>query len=180
MIEYKRQNSPILVGLFYFSIQLCNILLFINLKENSVPFVSRLFIKTGMIFFALALVTGLLLELGVGMVAQLRFVFWHMIMLGWITQIIMGVSLWMFPGRTKSEAISKNINAYLAYFGLNAGLILRVIAEPQSAYYPADVFSMMILVSAVLQAFGVVFYIREMWPRLSDKRRLAALKRSTS
>lgn len=144
------------------------------------PFISRLFIKTGMIFFALSLVTGLLLELGVGMVAQFRFIFWHMVMLGWITQIIIGVSLWMFPGRRKSETIRDNLNAYITYFGLNFGLLMRLIAEPQSVFYPSDVFSVMILMSALLQALAVIFYVREMWPRLGDKRTLAALKRSTS
>jgi hypothetical protein len=132
-----------------------------------------------MIFFALSLIVGLLLELGVGAVAQFRFVFWHMIMLGWISQIIIGVSLWMFPGRRKSEAIRDNINAYITYFGLNTGLLMRLIAEPQSVFYPSDLFSIMILVSALLQALATVFYVREMWPRLGNKHTLAALKRST-
>ncbi|HYW35954.1 MAG TPA: hypothetical protein VE868_11140 [Balneolaceae bacterium] len=29
--------------------------------------------------------------------------FWHLLMLGWISQIIFGVSMWMFPGRTREE-----------------------------------------------------------------------------
>lgn len=133
------------------------------------PFVSRLFVKTGMVFFMLALVTGLLLELGVGAISNVRFVFWHMLMLGWITQIIIGVSLWMFPGRSKYESMSNQIWAYLTYFSLNIGLVLRIIAEPQAAYSDFSVWSAMLLVSAVLQSLAPIFYVREMWPRLRPK-----------
>ena len=134
------------------------------------PLISRLFIKTGMVFFALSLVTGLLLELGVGVVAHLRFVFWHMLMLGWITQIIIGVSLWMFPGRNRDESFKAQIWSWLTYFSLNTGLILRIVAEPQAVFEPFSVFNAMLLVSALLQSFAAVFYVREMWPRLVPKR----------
>lgn len=132
-----------------------------------------------MVFFMLSLVTGLLLELGVGAVAHLRFVFWHMLMLGWITQIIIGVSLWMFPGRSKDESFSRQIWAYLTYFSLNIGLVLRIVAEPQASFSDFSVWSAMLLVSAVLQSFAAIFYVREMWPRLRprDHKKKVKIKR---
>ena len=79
--------------------------------------------------------------------------------------------------------ISRNISADISlndfikfsssiteYFSLNTGLILRIVAEPQAVFEQFSVFNAMLLVSALLQSFAAVFYVREMWPRLVPKR----------
>ncbi|MEZ4764755.1 MAG: hypothetical protein R3C26_16735, partial [Calditrichia bacterium] len=66
------------------------------------PPVSRWFIKSGMIYFmfSLMLAVGTALNRVLSFSDVLTFaqpVFYHMLMVGWITQIIFGVSIWMFP-----------------------------------------------------------------------------------
>ena len=59
------------------------------------PLLTRTFIKTAMIYFALALVLGILLAVGV--TNSLFPVYIHLLVFGWLTQLIFGVVFWMFP-----------------------------------------------------------------------------------
>ena len=59
------------------------------------PLLTRTFIKTAMIDFALALVLGILLTLGIS--NGLFPVYIHLLVFGWLTQLIFGVVFWMFP-----------------------------------------------------------------------------------
>jgi len=67
------------------------------------PRIARTFIKTGLIYFLCALLLGLSIEFPVIHFPAMQPLFWHLLMLGWISQIIFGVSMWMFPGRTREE-----------------------------------------------------------------------------
>ena len=59
------------------------------------PLLTRIFIKTAMIYLALALVLGILLASGV--TNGLFPVYIHLLVFGWLTQLIFGVVFWMFP-----------------------------------------------------------------------------------
>ena len=83
------------------------------------PLISRLFLKSGLIFFIAALITGLGLQFQSALTPVLFPLFWHMLMLGWITQIIMGVSHWMFPGREKEESFKNQRWVWTAFICLN-------------------------------------------------------------
>lgn len=143
------------------------------------PQISRLFIKTGLLYFLLAL----LLRVAIDIFQLLpTFVllplFWHALMLGWITQIIMGVSIWMFPGRSRDESFNAQKYPWLTYFGLNIGLLLRIIAEPAVELSGFGLWPKLLVVSAVLQLAAVICYILEMWPRIqSKKQRIKARKK---
>lgn len=134
------------------------------------PLITRLFIKSGLIFFVLALLTGIAMQ-----VSWLRFpsispLFWHMLMVGWITQIIMGISMWMFPGRKKEESFQNQKFSWIAYAGLNIGLALRVIAEPLIYIYPLSFWDAMLILSAGIQFVAIVSYVIEIWPRVMSKK----------
>lgn len=134
------------------------------------PFISRLFIKAGMVYFGLALFTGLLLEFEWFVMPALMPLFWHMLMLGWITQIIIGVSVWMFPGRNREEGFRNQKWNWLTFISLNTGLALRVIAEPFIAYSQGQVFNLILVISAILQLMAGITYLIEMWPRILSKK----------
>lgn len=134
------------------------------------PLVSRTFIKAGMIYFVLSLITGLLLEIDAILLSALRPLFWHMLMVGWITQIIMGVSIWMFPGRNREEGFVPQKWNWLTFIFLNMGLVLRLIAEPAVGYSEAPVWPVLLVGSALLQVAGGVTYLIEMWPRIMSKK----------
>lgn len=134
------------------------------------PTVSRTFVKAGMIYFVLALVAGLLLEIPAVTIPGLLPIFWHTLMVGWITQIIMGVSVWLFPGRTREEGFWNQKWNWLTFYLLNVGLGIRVIAEPAARYSSAELWKLLLVVSALLQLGAGCTYLTEIWPRVMSKK----------
>jgi hypothetical protein len=132
------------------------------------PTFTRWFIKSGMIWFLLAMMAAVLMELDLPELPPLIPLFWHALMVGWITQIIMGVSLWMFPGRKRSEALRDQLKPWSAFWLLNTGLILRFISEP--FVVPGRLLPGVVLIlSVILQLSAGAVYVWEMWPRIQSK-----------
>lgn len=133
------------------------------------PLITRLFLKSGLIFFICSLIIALLLQIDAVAIPSLFPLFWHTLMLGWITQIIMGVSMWMFPGRIKEESFRNQKWAWLAFIFLNLGLWLRVIAEPYIYISELRIWKVLLVISAVVQLIAVLSYVIEIWPRVKGK-----------
>ena len=133
------------------------------------PRLARVFIKTGLIYFLSSLLLGLIAEFNWLQFPGIVPLFWHLLMVGWITQIIFGVSMWMFPGRTREEGFKAQNWGRLTYIFLNVGLLLRVIAEPATYLVTGSIWGVLIIVSAVSQVVAAVTYIIELWPRIQSK-----------
>lgn len=129
-----------------------------------------------MIFFVMALALAVSIELSRSGVIETALtglipVFWHFLLVGWITQIIMGVSIWMFPRKKRGEVRGGEKHARVAFYCLNAGLILRAIAEPVTAVTPGFTWVQWTLIfSAVLQVAGGLAYVAGIWPRIKGVR----------
>jgi len=134
------------------------------------PRITRVFIKTGMIYFLASLAVGVIIEINSISLPVLYPLFWHMLMLGWITQIIFGVSLWMFPGRTREEGFRAQMKGWITYILLNLGVVLRIIAEPMLSYSNQPVWQILIIASTLLQIGAAIAYVIEMWPRIQSKK----------
>lgn len=133
------------------------------------PRIARVFIKTGLIYFLASLLLGLAAEFNWLQFPGIVPLFWHLLMVGWITQIIFGVSMWMFPGRTREEGFKAQLWGWLTYIFLNTGLLLRVIAEPAIYLVTGSLWSVLIVISAVSQVAAALAYIIELWPRIQSK-----------
>lgn len=133
------------------------------------PLLTRLFIRLGMIFFLIALLIGVASQIRSLNFTGITPLFWHALMVGWITQIIMGVSMWMFPGRIKEESFKNQKWGWLTLGFLNVGLILRLLSEPFVDISTVGMWNMLLIISAVLQLLAVIFYVVEIWPRVMSK-----------
>ncbi len=143
------------------------------------PLITRLFLKTGLIYFIGALLIGVILQVdGLG-IPNLVPMFWHMLMVGWITQIIIGISLWMFPGRAKQESFQHQKWAWLAYAFLNLGLTLRFVSEPMINLSEGYHWKVLLVISAILQLLAVLCYVTEIWPRVLSKAQRRKKKKSS-
>lgn len=134
------------------------------------PLISRTFIKAGMVFFVLSLVAALIMEIDIAALPAIMPLFWHMLMVGWITQIIFGVSIWMFPGRNREEGFKAQKWGWLTFLFLNAGLVLRIISEPLVSTSASEIWKLLLVGSALLQFVAGVTYLIEMWPRIMSKK----------
>ncbi len=137
------------------------------------PPITRYFIKSGMIYFVLGIVLAFYAELpGIRTGALLLPVYWHMLVIGWLTQIIMGVSIWMFPRTKKQRQNIQSFPAVAAFWTLNTGLVLRFLAEPFIPLVQNGLlFNLVIILSSILQVASVIFYLIEIWPRVQTRKR---------
>jgi cbb3-type cytochrome oxidase subunit 1 len=138
------------------------------------PSITRLFVKTALAYFVLALLTGMLITIppltaAVPFVGALSPVYFHLFMVGWVTQLIAGVAYWMFPKFTKEQPRGYDSLAWATYWLLNVGLILRVLAEPMQAVNPQPWWGWLIVTAAVLQWLGGLAFVANTWPRVKEK-----------
>lgn len=138
------------------------------------PLLTRLFIKSALVYFVAALLVGLLLAARPllalpGVLSGLSPVYFHLLMVGWVTQLILGVAHWMFPKYSQSQPRGREPLTWATYLLLNGGLILRVIAEPVRAVNPAPLWGWLLVLSALLQWLAVMAFTANLWPRVKER-----------
>ncbi len=140
------------------------------------PRITRIFVKTALAYFVAAMVLGLLLALRPLLPENWGSVwggywpvYWHLFMLGWVTQLIMGIAYWMFPRFSREKPRGSDRLAWITYALLNAGLLLRAIAEPQLGHNPAMLWGVLVAVAALLQWGGGMAFVANSWPRVKEK-----------
>src|SRR5512137_1138642 len=102
------------------------------------PPLVRLYIRTAFVYFVAGFLLLALMTLdgwlnlgrwfGAAYLSQL-----HLLVVGWITQLSIGVAYWMFPRFLKEDnphPRGSDALAWAVYICLNAGLVLRLAAEP--------------------------------------------------
>ena len=131
----------------------------------------RIFIRTAVIYLLLGTSLGGFLLLNKG---WLRFairhdfitVHNHLISVGFIMMMIMGVAHWMFP-RPSGQAlrdVARDPLAWGNYALLNLGLILRVVFEPMMEDF--EFAGKILAVSSVLQMLGILLFVVSIWRRI--------------
>jgi NnrS protein len=115
-----------------------------------------------MICLVLGLVAGALATVSPTM-AAVRPTWIHLITVGWLTQLIFGVALWMFP-RPTVETIHAEKLGRAGFWGLNAGLLLRMIGEPLQVFSKQG--KVWLIFSALLQLGAVLCLLLTLWPRV--------------
>ncbi len=135
------------------------------------PFLTRLFVKTALAYFIAALIAGVLVAarpvLGLPLlVAGLSPVYFHLLMVGWVTQLILGVAHWMFPKYSREEPRGYDWLTWTIYGLLNSGLLLRVIAEPARTVSDGPVWGWLLALSALLQWLAGMAFVANLWPRV--------------
>lgn len=138
------------------------------------PRLTRVFIKTGLVYFMVALAMGLLmfaqplLDLP-PFVATLRPVQLHLLMVGWVTQLILGVVYWMFPKESRERPRGSETLAWAVLWLLNAGLILRAVFEPLIVVRPDLNAGWTLTLSALLQLAAGWAFVFNTWRRVKER-----------
>ncbi|MCB0080549.1 MAG: hypothetical protein KDE47_06450 [Caldilineaceae bacterium] len=135
------------------------------------PPVTRAFVRTGLLYLLAALLTALALVAQAPLhlprwVAFLTPAYFHLFMVGWVTQLIIGVAYWMFPTLRKERPRGSDLLAWSCYGLLNGGLLLRVVAEPIHAMQSNPLLGWLIVAAALLQWLGGVAFVLNTWPRV--------------
>jgi hypothetical protein len=93
----------------------------------------------------------------------------HLIVVGWMTQLIFGVIYWMFPVISKARPRGDARLAWAAFVCLNLGLLARLVFEPWRAVTPNSVNGYGLLVSACLQVAAAVLFVLVSWGRVRER-----------
>jgi hypothetical protein len=138
-----------------------------------VPPVTRWFVRSALAWLLLALAGGLLLGTGVapripGTEVVLPYpTYLHLVTAGWLTNLIFGVALWLFPRYTAEQPRGSEALGWASYAGLNAGLLLRLVGEPAQLAGAGG--RTLLLLSAGLQLLGGWAFVLNVWPRVKAK-----------
>jgi len=144
------------------------------------PRQARVYIKMAFVQLLISLFVGALLLINAGLRWQsglnvLLPVYYHLLMVGWATQLIGGVALWMFPVHSRERPRGDERLGWIAYGALNGGLLIRAIAEPIHTLEPRDWSAWGLVVAALLQVCAVWLLVVILWSRVkgrSETRRL--------
>lgn len=135
------------------------------------PKISRTFVKASFLWLTLALAAGVGLAFsGPGWLAALLPTYIHAFVVGWVTQMIIGVAIWLFPKYSRERPRGWDVLNWAALALLNLGLLLRVVAEPGPLLWPSKAWAPMLVISAVLQWLGGLAFVANVWPRIKGKR----------
>jgi hypothetical protein len=146
------------------------------------PFESRLFVKTGIVYLVLAFAAGAALMIASAAGKPAPFVFevehGHLGFVGWLVNVVVGVALWMFPLDRESYPATQGRYPVAAplwsYYLLNVGLAVRIIVEPWFQLSGASVLgSTLLVVSALMQLAAILVFVGIIWSRTRGPRRPA-------
>lgn len=138
------------------------------------PPIARTYVKAAFAYFVAAFLLGALMMLD----RWLNFSRWlkvvylgqlHLLVVGWLTQLAIGVAYWMFPRLRKEQDPRPRGSEALAGFvliSLNAGLLLRFLLEPFYLMGPQPWLAALLALSGILQAAAAVGFGLLIWARI--------------
>lgn len=131
----------------------------------------RYFIKTSVIFLIVGILTGLYMSiskylLNIGYSQELISAHTHLILVGSVMMMIMGVALWFFP-RADKEDKKYNPNLILATFWLmSVSTALRFIFQVSANFFLSENLRILIMVCSILQVVAIILFFYSMWGRI--------------
>lgn len=129
------------------------------------PTLTRWFLRLGLLYLLAAMAVGVGMALRVSWL-PLRPVWLHLLLVGWITQLIFGVAHWMFPRASAERPRGNERLGWAVLICLNAGLLLRVVAEP---FAPEAGGGAVLAASGLLQLAAAVGFAVHIWPRTGTR-----------
>jgi hypothetical protein len=138
------------------------------------PTLTRWYIRSSLLYLLAALLLGAALALGGPLalpawLAGWTPVYFHLFMLGWVTQLIFGVVFWMFPKASPERPSGSHRLGWLSYAALNLGLLLRAAAEPMLAASDQPIWRWGLALSATLQWLAGLAFVANTWPRVRGR-----------
>jgi hypothetical protein len=138
------------------------------------PKLTRWHIRMSFVFLVIALILAVLVAAQAPLKLFAPFyvfnpVFFHLFMVGWVAQLIFGVVIWMFPKYSKEKPRGNDGLGWLVFWLLNAGLVLRAIAEPAQGLNPAPLWGWALALSAVCQWVAALFFVINTWGRVKER-----------
>ncbi len=134
------------------------------------PLVRR-YIKTSFVFLVLGLALGAYLivaQFGVGAYPPRLVVtaHVHLLLVGFMLMIVMGVATWMFPRPSREDTRYRPELAEAVYWVMTLSTALRAATEMLLAYTGRPALGWLIAVGGLGQVAGAMLFVANMWVRV--------------
>ncbi|MGE5249745.1 MAG: hypothetical protein ACM3QS_05970 [Bacteroidota bacterium] len=134
------------------------------------PRLTRWFVKAALVYLLLAVSAGIFVAWPGGSALSGLFpVYFHTLAFGWLTQLIFGIALWMFPKHSTARPRGHEWLGWVTLITLNAGLILRIIFEPLNSASPSAFSGWMLVAAALLQWLAGLAFVGNTWTRVRER-----------
>jgi hypothetical protein len=134
------------------------------------PLLTRWFLKAAFLYLILALCVGILIALpGAATLPGMFPVYFHLLTFGWLTQLIFGIALWMFPKYNADKPRGHEWLGWSTFILLNTGLLLRMVFEPLNGTDAFPLSGWMLVIAALLQWLAGVTFVANTWKRIRVK-----------
>lgn len=133
------------------------------------PQPTRWFVKASLIYLVLGLVLGIFQATQIWKGGGLFAVYTHLLTFGWLTQLIFGIALWMFPAQSREQPRGPAWLGWTTFATLNLGLLFRAVFEPLQSLSPSAFNGWMLVLAAVLQWLAGVIFLFNIWPRIKGR-----------
>lgn len=138
------------------------------------PGLTRWFIRLSLIYLIASLLIGFLLVAGPalnlpGGLSSLNPVYFHLFMVGWLSQLIFGVVFWMFPKLSTQKPRGDERLGWITLVLLNLGLVLRAFTEPLNLLAPSPIWGGGLVISALFQWIAGMCFVINTWSRVKEK-----------
>jgi Trk-type K+ transport system membrane component len=138
------------------------------------PLLTRWYIKSALAYLVAALLLAIVLALPnelnpPSFIQFMNPAYFHLFLVGWVTQMIFGVIYWMFPIITRTRPRGNEQLGWVSFTLLNVGLLLRVVGEPLTSTHPETWYGWLLAISALLQWLAAVIFVVLAWPRVKDR-----------
>lgn len=91
----------------------------------------------------------------------------HLLIVGWLTQLIFGVAFWLFPKYSSAKPRGSERLGWASFVLLNVGLLLRLLAEPRAML--GGEAGGLLIVSAIVQLLAGWAFVANTWPRVRER-----------
>ncbi|MDO8445781.1 MAG: cbb3-type cytochrome c oxidase subunit I [Deltaproteobacteria bacterium] len=118
-----------------------------------------LFIKSSLIYFAIAVLVGLDITFMPGHLGSMMPVHAHLMLLGWITMMIYGVAYHILPRFSASPLYSDKI-ANVQFYVAHIGLIGMAVSFAMRSYVDAG--GMLLIVFSIIEAISIILFVFNM------------------
>lgn len=131
----------------------------------------RYFIKTSVIFLITGILTGFYMSVSkyvfkIGYSQELISAHTHLILVGSVMMMIMGVALWFFPRADKDDKKYNPNLILIAYWVMTIGTSLRFIFQVVANFLVSDLIQYLIAISSALQVVAMILFFYSMWGRI--------------
>jgi heme/copper-type cytochrome/quinol oxidase subunit 1 len=131
----------------------------------------RYFVKTSIGFLILGIVTGLYMSyakyLSKGSYTpELISAHTHIILVGSVMMMIMGVALWFFPRAEKDDKKYNPDLILIVYWLMTSATLLRFIFQVIGSFYYISWVNTLIFISSTLQVTSMILFFYSIWGRI--------------